>query len=216
MARPIRIQYPGATYHVMARGTHGQEIFQDDQDRQRFLETLGEACEKTGFRIHAYVLMGNHYHLLVETPEGNLVAGMKWLLGTYTGRFNRRHKEFGHLFSGRYKALIVDGSGNGYLFLPGAGGHGAGTEPFWGGGAGGGGGAGRAAGGGRVEADRLERGRLAGAAQGRAEEDRAGLGVAFADDDAAGVDRGAAPHGHARVSGVVAATPRPRLARRIR
>src|ERR1019366_7766331 len=116
MARPSRIQYPGATYHVMARGTHGQEIFQDDQDRQRFLETLGEACEKTGFRIHAYVLMGNHYHLLVETPEGNLVAGMKWLLGTYTGRFNRRHKEFGHLFSGRYKALIVDGSGNGYLF----------------------------------------------------------------------------------------------------
>jgi REP element-mobilizing transposase RayT len=81
MARPIRIQYPGAVYHVMARGSHGQEIFQDDQDRQRFLETLGEACEKTGFRIHACVLMGNHYHLLVETPEGNLVAGINGCKG---------------------------------------------------------------------------------------------------------------------------------------
>ena len=99
----------------MARGNHGQEIFQDDRDRQCFLETLGEACEKTGWRIHAYVLMGNHYHLLVETPKANLVAGMKWFLGTYTGRFNWRHKLFGHLFSGRYKSLIVDGSGNGYL-----------------------------------------------------------------------------------------------------
>ena len=68
MARPLRIQYPGAIYHVMARGSHGQSIFSDDPDRQRFLETLGEACQKTGWRIHGYVLMGNHYHLLVETP----------------------------------------------------------------------------------------------------------------------------------------------------
>ena len=75
MARPIRIQYPGAVYHVMARGSHGQEILQDDRDRLRFLEMLGEACAKTDFRIHACVLMGNHYHLLVETPEGNRVAG---------------------------------------------------------------------------------------------------------------------------------------------
>jgi len=115
MARPIRIQYPGATYHMMARGTHGQEIFQDDQDRQRFLETLGEACEKTGFRIHAYVLMGNHYHLLVETPEGNLVAGMKWLQGAYTQRYNSRHKLFGHLFQGRYKAVPVEAEGSSYF-----------------------------------------------------------------------------------------------------
>jgi len=64
-------------YHVMARGSHGQELFQNDRDRQRFLETLGEACAKTGFRIHACVLMGNYYHLLLQTPEGNLVAGMK-------------------------------------------------------------------------------------------------------------------------------------------
>jgi REP element-mobilizing transposase RayT len=80
MARPIRIQYPGAVYHVRVRDSHGQEVFQDDQDRQRFLETVGEACEKTGFRIHAYVLMGDHCHLLVEPPAGNLAAGMKWLL----------------------------------------------------------------------------------------------------------------------------------------
>ena len=64
-------------YHMLARGRHGQEVFQDNPDRQRFLETLGEACTKTGFRIHAYVLMGNYYHLLLQTPEGNLVAGMK-------------------------------------------------------------------------------------------------------------------------------------------
>lgn len=109
MARPIRIQYPGAVYHVMARGNHGRAVFGDDADRQEFLETLAEACEKTGWRIHAYVLMGNHYHLLVETPEPNLVAGMKWLQGTYTQRYNGRHRLFGHLFQGRYKAVIVDG-----------------------------------------------------------------------------------------------------------
>src|SRR5882724_5993411 len=109
MARPIRIQYPGAVYHVMARGNHGQVVFGDDTDRKLLLGTLGEACEKTGWRIHAYVLMGNHYHLLVETPEPNLVAGMKWLQGTYTQRYNGRHRFFGHLFQGRYKAVVVDG-----------------------------------------------------------------------------------------------------------
>ena len=87
----------------------------DDADRRRFVETLGEVCAKTGWQVHAYVLMPNHFHLVVETPQPNLVAGMKWLLGTYTSRFNRRHKLFGHLFSGRYKSLIVDGSGSGYL-----------------------------------------------------------------------------------------------------
>ena len=115
MSRPIRIEYAGAVYHVMARGNHGQPIFRDDQDRRRFLETVGEACEKTGWRIDAYVLMGNHYHLLVETPEGNLVAGMKWLQGTYTQRFNGRHGVFGHLFEGRYNAVVVDGSSRGYF-----------------------------------------------------------------------------------------------------
>ncbi len=93
----------------MARGNRGQPIFADDKDRHLFLKTLGDACEKTGWRIHAYVLMGNHYHLLLETPEGNLVIGMKWLQGTYTQRYNSRHKVFGHLFQGRYKAVVVEG-----------------------------------------------------------------------------------------------------------
>ena len=74
MARPIRIEYPGAVYHVMARGNQGQAIYADDLDRQAWLQTLGQACEKTGWRIHAWVMMSNHYHLLVETPEANFVA----------------------------------------------------------------------------------------------------------------------------------------------
>ena len=110
MPRPLRIEYPGAAYHVVARGNRGRPIFKDDKDRQRFLETLGEACEKTGWRVHAYVLMRNHYHLLVETPEANLVAGMKWLQGAYTQRYNGRHQVFGHLFQGRYKAVPVETS----------------------------------------------------------------------------------------------------------
>ena len=115
MARKLRVQYPGAIYHVMNRGDRREPIFKDDEDRERFLETLGEACRKTDWQVHAYCLMHNHFHLVVETPQGNLVAGMKWFLGVYTSRFNRRHKLFGHLFSGRYKSLIVDGSGDGYL-----------------------------------------------------------------------------------------------------
>jgi REP element-mobilizing transposase RayT len=115
MPRKLRVQYPGAIYHVMNRGDRRDAIFADDQDRWRFLQTLGQACEKTGWQVHAYCLMSNHFHLVLETPQPNLVVGMKWLLGTYTSRFNRRHKEFGHVFSGRYKSLIVDGSGNGYL-----------------------------------------------------------------------------------------------------
>jgi len=115
MARKLRVEYPGAIYHVMNRGDRREPIFWDDSDRQQFLTTLGEACAKTGWQVHALCLMSNHFHLVLETPRANLVAGMKWFLGTYTGRFNRRHKLFGHLFSGRYKALVVDGSGSGYL-----------------------------------------------------------------------------------------------------
>ena len=115
MARKLRVEYAGAIYHVMNRGDRRELIFMDDADRQRFVETLGEVCAKTGWQVHAYVLMPNHFHWVVETPQPNLVAGMKWLLGTDTSRFNRRHKLFGHLFSGRYKSLIVDGSGSGYL-----------------------------------------------------------------------------------------------------
>jgi len=109
------VQYPGAIYHVMNRGDHQKPIFKDDEDRQTFLKTLDEACGKTDWQVHAYCLMSDHFHLVIETPRANLVDGMKWFLGTYTGRFNRRHKKFGHLFSGRYKSVVVDGSGNGYL-----------------------------------------------------------------------------------------------------
>lgn len=115
MARKLRIQYPGAIYHVMNRGDHSEDIFRDDSDRDRFVRTLQECCEKTAWQVHTFCLMSNHFHLVVETPNANLVAGMKWLLGTYTKRFNGRYKVFGHLFSGRYKALLVDGSGTGYL-----------------------------------------------------------------------------------------------------
>jgi putative transposase len=115
MARKLRVEYQGAIYHVMNRGDHREAIFRDDQDRLLFLMTLAETCEKTAWQVHAYCLMANHFHLCLETPRANLVAGMKWFLGTYTARFNRRHKLFGHLFSGRYKALIVDGSQRGYL-----------------------------------------------------------------------------------------------------
>ena len=115
MARQLRIEYAGAIYHVMSRGDRREAIFKDDEDRRRFLATLGEACGKTGWQVLALCLMPNHFHLVVETPQANLVAGMKWFLGTYTARFNRRHKVVGHLFSGRYKSLIVDGGGNGYL-----------------------------------------------------------------------------------------------------
>ena len=115
MARKLRLEYAGAIYHVLNRGDRRELIFQDAVDRQRFVETLGAACARSGWRVHAYCLMPNHFHLVVETPQPTLVAGMKWFLGTYTGRFNRRHKLFGHLFSGRYKSLIVDGSGRGYL-----------------------------------------------------------------------------------------------------
>ena len=115
MARKLRIQYPGAIYHVMNRGDYQELIFSDEDDRSLFVSTLAEGCQKAGWQIHSFCLMSNHVHLVIETPSANLVEGMKWLLGIYTARYNRKHKVFGHLFSGRYKALIVDGSGNGYL-----------------------------------------------------------------------------------------------------
>ncbi len=99
----------------MSRGDRREDIFLDEVDRQDFIKTLAEACQKTGWQVHAYCLMRNHYHLVLETPHGNLVAGMAWLQSTYTIRLNHRHKLFGHVFSGRYKAQVVDGSGNGYL-----------------------------------------------------------------------------------------------------
>jgi len=115
MPRKLRIEYLGAIYHVMDRGNRREDVFHDDLDRQCFLQTLTECCAKTRFQIHAYCLMRNHFHLVVETPEGNLVNGMRWLISTYSNRFNHRHQLVGHLFSARYKALVVDGSGTGYL-----------------------------------------------------------------------------------------------------
>ena len=84
MARKVRIQYPGASYRVMNRGDRREAIFEDDEDRERRLQTLTQACEKTGWQVHAYGLMRNHFHLVIETPQPNLVVGMKWLLGPYT------------------------------------------------------------------------------------------------------------------------------------
>ena len=115
MPRQLRIEYPGAIYHIMSRGDRQKDIYVDDVDRQDFLKTLAEACQKSGFQVHAYCLMRNHFHLVVETPNANLVAGMRWLLSSYTIRLNHRQKLFGHVFSGRYKAVIVEGSGSGYL-----------------------------------------------------------------------------------------------------
>jgi REP-associated tyrosine transposase len=115
MPRKLRVEYPGAMYHLMSRGDRREDIFLNDVDRQDFLKTLAEACQKTAWQVHAFCLMRNHYHLVVETPNPDLVAGMAWLQSTYTIRLNHRHKLFGHVFSGRYKAQLVDGSGNGYL-----------------------------------------------------------------------------------------------------
>ncbi len=98
MPRKPRIEYDGAVYHVMSRGNRQEEICRDDTDRERFLETLTEVCARTGWIIHAYVLMSNHYHILLETPEPNLIVGMKWFQGTYTQRFNARHKVRGICF----------------------------------------------------------------------------------------------------------------------
>jgi REP element-mobilizing transposase RayT len=117
MPRSIRIEYPGAFYHVMARGNRREAIFADEDDRRFFLKTLGEACAMTGWRGHAWVLMSNHYHLLIETPEPNLVAGMQWLQNTYTRRFNLRHRLWGRLFGDRYKAVLVEGAGYYYETL---------------------------------------------------------------------------------------------------
>ena len=112
MGRHPRIEFDGAIYHVMSRGNRREPIFLDDDDNQMFLDALNEVCARTGWRMHAFVLMGNHYHLLIETPEGNLVDGMRWLQGTYTKRFNIRHNQWGHLFQGRYKSLLIDPGGD--------------------------------------------------------------------------------------------------------
>ncbi|MEW6519836.1 MAG: transposase [Thermodesulfobacteriota bacterium] len=108
MARPLRIQYPGAVYHITNRGNERKAIFRDDDDRRRFLEILAQSVDTYQVVIHSFVLMANHYHLLAETPLGNLAEFMRHFNITYTSHFNRRHKRVGHLFQGRYKSVLID------------------------------------------------------------------------------------------------------------
>lgn len=107
MVRPLRIQYAGAVYHLTARGNERKPIVRDDKDRWLFLRVLQDTVESYGILIHSWVLMDNHYHLLVETPESNLSLALRHLNGVYTQRFNRRHNRYGHLFQGRYKSILV-------------------------------------------------------------------------------------------------------------
>ena len=108
MARTVRIQRSGAWYHVTARGNEGRPIYRDQRDRRHFCELLAELVQSYRWRVHAYVLIDNHYHLMVETAEANLSRGMQWLNVSYSVWFNRRHQRAGHLFQGRYKAIVVD------------------------------------------------------------------------------------------------------------
>jgi REP element-mobilizing transposase RayT len=108
MARPLRVEFSGAIYHLTSRGNARQKVFFTDTDRELFLDTLSQVVSRYGWICHAYCLMANHYHLLVETPKANLSLGMRQLNGMYTQSFNRRHNRVGHLFQGRFKAILVE------------------------------------------------------------------------------------------------------------
>lgn len=108
MARKLRLEYPGAIYHVINRGNYRADIFREERTKEAFETCVFAACAQSGWVLHAYVIMRNHYHLAVETPQGNLVAGMQWLQATFANRFNKLRGERGHLFQGRYKALLVE------------------------------------------------------------------------------------------------------------
>ncbi len=108
MTRPLRIEYPGALYHVMSRGNAHQDIYLDDKDRRIFLKNLENCIETHHLICHAYCLMNNHYHLLLETPDGNLSKAMRNINGIYTQGFNRRHGRVGHILQGRYKAYLIE------------------------------------------------------------------------------------------------------------
>lgn len=108
MARQLRIEYPNAVYHVTSRGNARADIYLDNADREAFIEVLGMVVSRYNWLCHAYCLMDNHYHLLIETPDGNLSQGMRQLNGIYTQKSNRRHKLVGHIFQGRFKAILVE------------------------------------------------------------------------------------------------------------
>lgn len=108
MSRPLRIEFPGALYHLTTRGDRREDIYLSDDDRQQWLMLLGKVSKRFNWRCHAYCLMSNHYHIVVETVEGNLSKGMRHLNGVYTQYFNRTHDRVGHVFQGRYKAILVE------------------------------------------------------------------------------------------------------------
>jgi REP element-mobilizing transposase RayT len=108
MSRPLRLEFPGALYHITSRGNRMEPIYEDDEDRQQFLLLMDEVGNSYNWVCHAYCLMTNHYHLLIETPDANLSRGMRQLNGVYTQNFNRRHDRVGHVFQGRYKAILVE------------------------------------------------------------------------------------------------------------
>jgi len=108
MARPLRIEFEGAVYHVTSRGNARSDIYLSDEDREMFLAVLAHVVDRFGWICHAYCLMSNHFHLMIETPRSNLSRGMRQLNGMYTQRFNRTHDRIGHVFQGRFKSIIVD------------------------------------------------------------------------------------------------------------
>lgn len=108
MASPLRIEFAGALYHVTSRGNAWEAIYLDREDRELYQSVLGEICDLFNWTIHSWCQMTNHYHILVETPDANLSKGMRYLNGVYTQRFNRKHSRVGHVFQGRYKAILVE------------------------------------------------------------------------------------------------------------
>jgi putative transposase len=108
MARPLRLDYPHTFYHVLSRGNEKREIFRDDKDYLKFLETLGRVVDRFQLEVHAYVLMKNHYHLLVRTRQANLSRAIQWLGVSYSVWFNRKHQRSGHLFQGRFKSFLIE------------------------------------------------------------------------------------------------------------
>ena len=108
MPRKQRIEYPGAVYHIISRGNYRKDLFIHEKTAEAFERTIFEAAQRCGWKLYAYVIMSNHYHLAIETPEANLVEGMRWLQSTFATRFNRFRNERGHVFQGRYKSLLVN------------------------------------------------------------------------------------------------------------